>query len=192
MLYHSQDTYHVNLTEPYESSSRKGGGDFFWRFINGEIWRLEACIVLLFPLLSSVGCLLNLEPSRQHNKRSCKCLNRGLLDFGVPTSPRPQVDWVSLLPQSSFTPRSKCLKTSRDFCASRPCCFWHLGGSNFTSVGWGRQWRTLKKEEGPVKSSSLSAFLVSPLSLMTLWRLWFAAKGEEFQFWAEKKARFHF
>lgn len=37
--------------------------------------------------VQTLCCLLNLEPSRQYNKRSCKCLDGGLLDLGVPTPP---------------------------------------------------------------------------------------------------------
>ena len=94
---------------------------FSWTLIVGEIWRLRASVVFFFSFISFAfkrqGCLLNLEPSRQYHKRSCKCLNRGLLDFGVPT-PRPQEDRLSFLPRS-FTPGYKCLEI---FCASSPTC----------------------------------------------------------------------
>lgn len=55
---------------------------------------LGACSTVMsryFLCFETLDCLLNLEPSRHYNKSSCKCLNRGLLDFGVPT-PRPHED----------------------------------------------------------------------------------------------------
>ena len=61
-----------------------------WDYMEGVLRPVWSSYFLPFQTLD---CLLNLEPSRQYNKSSCKCLNRGLLDFGVPT-PRPQEDCV--------------------------------------------------------------------------------------------------
>lgn len=124
----------MNLTKSYNNITRNGG--FFFSLLP-EIhqWINLALAGLNSPFISfafTQSCLLNLEPSRQYNKRSCKCLNRGLLDFGVPNTPllpsRPQEDWFSFLPQSSFTPGCKCLEILRDFSLS------HVLGHLLTNV----------------------------------------------------------
>lgn len=99
----------MNFTEPCEKVSL--------RFLplppqnppmDKKCWGPSGASSLLHPLLSSVGCLLNLEPSRQYNKRSCKCLNRGAIWTLVskPQPPRPQF-WLSLRVGSHF---QKCLE----------------------------------------------------------------------------------
>lgn len=57
--------------------------------VEGEIWGSRALVDRHFLCFQTLDCLLNLEPSRQNNKSSCKRLNKGLLDFAVP-APRPQ------------------------------------------------------------------------------------------------------
>lgn len=115
MSYHSHDceTCHMNLTKSYENNPREKGifflVFFFFLFVSFFFmdiyrWRnlaLAGLCSLFFFIISFAfkrrGCLLNLEPSRQYHKRSCKCLNRGLLDFGVPTPYHKRTDSPSCL-----------------------------------------------------------------------------------------------